>query len=574
MGGTCRVSLFGDFRVELDGVTVEATRWPTRRAADLVKILALASSHQLHREQLIDALWPELGPSAGAANLRKAMHFARRALGDEDAIRVDGGLVRLCSSGGLDVDVDRFEAAASQALAAGGPEEARAVIEKFPDDLLPEDTYASWSEAPRARLRRRRIELLRVAERWEELLESDPLDEEAHRALMRVYSEAGRRQEAIRQFERLRRALSDELGVSPHRDTIALYDEILAEEGTEPSTPAERARAHIAAALVALNRMDTREAEREAALGRAIASEEGLGKELGEASGVLGMAAHAQGHWRERFRVEFEDTLREVPHLAEFVFDAHLCLAEFSVHGSETPDEIERFARELLPVADRSNSKHGRAVALLMLGEAEFFADRLDAAEKSLGLAADLCGEAGASSGRALVLQRLAQVSVERGQRDRAVRLLDEAAGLSMKSPLDSHLLIRVHGTRIQEVLESGGAIDAVLKAENALSKQQLCDPCSVDYRVNGTIAYARAGDLVEARRWLEGVDRVIGMWQAGWSTAIAWQARAELRLAEGQKEQAAALFLEAAERFGRAGFRLHEDRSRERAGSVMTIST
>jgi DNA-binding SARP family transcriptional activator len=561
MVSQCRVFLLGGFRVEVEGADVEGDRWPTRRAADLVKVLALARSHQLHREQLVDALWPDLGPEAGAANLRKAIHFVRRVLGGEDAIRIEGGLVRLWPDGHLDVDIEDFEAAAADALRTRAGDAVLRLIESYSPELLPEDIYAPWSVEARARIKRRYGELLRAAARWEELLELDSLDEEAHRALMSAYSEAGQRQEAIRQFEKLRRGLSDELGVAPHRDTVALYERILAEEGTEPATPAERARAHIAAALMALSRMDTREAEREATLARAIASEEGLGRELGEASGALGMAAHAHGGWRARFRVEFEETLREVPDLAGFVFDAHLCLLEFSVHGSDTPDEIERFASELLAIADRSGSAHGRAVSLLMLGEAELFSGRLDSAEMSLERAADLFGEVGAISGRALALQRLGQASAERQQRARTTRLLEEAQALSMKSPLASHLLIRVFGTRVQAALDSGDALDTIRDTESALVIQEACEPCSVDYRVNGTIALARAGELDEAKRWLDGVERVIGMWQGGWSAAIAWQARAEVRLAEGQERQAAALFFEATERFGRAGYRLYEER-------------
>jgi DNA-binding SARP family transcriptional activator len=574
MESSFKVFLMGGFRVEVNGEEVETTRWPTRRAADLVKILAIAPAHQLHREQLIDSLWPDLTGDAGAANLRKAIHFARRALGDEGAIQVDGGLVRLWPDGDLIVDLNLFEAAAAEALSADEPGTAGRLIDARSGELLPEDRYAPWSEETRTRVKRCYIALMRTAARWEQLLDLDPLDEEAHRELMRSQSEAGRRQDAIRQFEKLRRALSDELGVAPHRDTIALYDEILAEEGTEPSTQVERARAHLAAALVALNRTDTREAEREAMLARAIASEEGLGKELGEASGVLGMAAHARGSWRDRFRVEFEDTLRETPELTQFVFDAHLCLAEFSLHGSETPEEIEWFAGELLTVANGSGSKHGRAVALLMLGEAELFSGRLNSAEMNLELAADLCGEARAISGRALALQRLAQASAERHQYDRTSRLLAEARALSVESPLTSHLLIRVHGTMVQAGLDYGDALQAIRTAEADLSSRELCDPCSVDYRVNGTIAYARAGELDAATRWLEGVERVTGMWQGGWSAAIAWQARAELRLAEGQKPQAAALFLEAAERFGRAGFKLSGDRCKDRAESAASPST
>ncbi len=58
--------------------------FPRRRGgigtAELVKLLALAPRHGRHREQLIEALWPDLSPDSGGKP-RKAAHDARRALG-------------------------------------------------------------------------------------------------------------------------------------------------------------------------------------------------------------------------------------------------------------------------------------------------------------------------------------------------------------------------------------------------------------------------------------------------------------------------------------------------------------
>ena len=39
-----------------------------------------------HRDQVVDALWPDLAPEAAAARLNTAVHYARRALGDPTAI--------------------------------------------------------------------------------------------------------------------------------------------------------------------------------------------------------------------------------------------------------------------------------------------------------------------------------------------------------------------------------------------------------------------------------------------------------------------------------------------------------
>lgn len=103
-----------------------------------------------------------------------------------------------------------------------------------------------------------------------------------------------------------------------------MYEKVLAMEGHEPPTPVERARALLAWGLVHWNRKDLEEAERTAEEARGLAIDAGLGRELGEASALLGLIAQARGLWRDRFRTEFLESVRRTPELASFVFDAHL----------------------------------------------------------------------------------------------------------------------------------------------------------------------------------------------------------------------------------------------------------
>lgn len=77
---TVEIRLLGPFEVRLDGVPVPPVAWSRRDAAALVKVLALARDHRLHREQVMDRLWPDLAVSEAAPRLHKAAHFARRAL--------------------------------------------------------------------------------------------------------------------------------------------------------------------------------------------------------------------------------------------------------------------------------------------------------------------------------------------------------------------------------------------------------------------------------------------------------------------------------------------------------------
>ena len=53
------ITLLGGFAVTLDGAVVPADAWSRRHASALVKVLALARGRRLHRDQVIDLLWPD-----------------------------------------------------------------------------------------------------------------------------------------------------------------------------------------------------------------------------------------------------------------------------------------------------------------------------------------------------------------------------------------------------------------------------------------------------------------------------------------------------------------------------------
>jgi DNA-binding SARP family transcriptional activator len=74
---------------------VPATAWRRRDAASLVKFLALTPGHQLHREQVMDALWPDLNLLQAAPRLHKAAHYARQAVGRPDTVVLRGEMVSL-----------------------------------------------------------------------------------------------------------------------------------------------------------------------------------------------------------------------------------------------------------------------------------------------------------------------------------------------------------------------------------------------------------------------------------------------------------------------------------------------
>src|SRR5207237_8375834 len=119
------VTLLGRFEVTVDAVPVAASGWTRRHAAALVKVLAMAPGRRLHREQVIDLLWPDDTVDEAVPKLHKAAHFARRALDVADSVVLRGDSVVLCPAADTTVDVIRFEDLARRALADGDVVAAR-----------------------------------------------------------------------------------------------------------------------------------------------------------------------------------------------------------------------------------------------------------------------------------------------------------------------------------------------------------------------------------------------------------------------------------------------------------------
>ena len=85
------IDLLGGFAVRVDGRSIPAREWRRRHATSLVKLLALAPRRTLHREQVIDALWPDTPIDDAGPRLHKAAHFARRFAGRPERAGLVGG---------------------------------------------------------------------------------------------------------------------------------------------------------------------------------------------------------------------------------------------------------------------------------------------------------------------------------------------------------------------------------------------------------------------------------------------------------------------------------------------------
>src|SRR5262249_22306350 len=153
----------------------------------------------LHREELIDRLWPDKDLDAGANNLHRALHDLRRVAG-ADLATLDRGVARLSETAWIDVDA--FE----QATTSTAKDTLAQAVDLYQGILLPDDPYSDALAARREGLRQRFVDAgLRVSKLHHEdddpeacidvlrrVLAHDAALEPAHQLLMRVLAEAGR----------------------------------------------------------------------------------------------------------------------------------------------------------------------------------------------------------------------------------------------------------------------------------------------------------------------------------------------------------------------------------------------
>jgi len=207
----------------------------------LLAYLALPPGRAHPRDKLVTLLWGDSPEGPARNSLRQALFALRRAL-PPDAVRGESDTIALDPSA-VEVDVAAFE----RGVADGTPAALAAAVPLYRGDLLAglsvEGTgdFEEWLLGERERLRELALEGLarllahqRAAGATEAAVQTglalvglDPLQEPAHRALMRLSAEAGRRGAALRQYQQCVGVLRRELGVEPEAETKQLYQELL-----------------------------------------------------------------------------------------------------------------------------------------------------------------------------------------------------------------------------------------------------------------------------------------------------------------------------------------------------------
>lgn len=229
--------LLGAPRVKLAEDEIEVK--PRKALALLIYLAVTAERHT--RDALATLLWPNSDQRKARQALRNRLSELNRALGG-DWLETSQESVGLRA--GFKLDVAEFQQTIKE-NPTGSPSLMTAV-DLYRDDFLTGFTlpncpaFDEWqffqSESLRQSLASTLERLVGMlsdqtddepailyARRW---LALDPLHEAAYRQLMWLYAQADQQTAALRQYERCRQTLEDELGISPSEETTGLYNAI------------------------------------------------------------------------------------------------------------------------------------------------------------------------------------------------------------------------------------------------------------------------------------------------------------------------------------------------------------
>ncbi|PKN92465.1 MAG: response regulator receiver protein [Chloroflexi bacterium HGW-Chloroflexi-6] len=249
-----RISLFGSVRVENDLNPANNAKL-TNTISTLLAYLILYRQRAHPRDVLASLLWSDYPQERARGCLNTALWRLRQVL--EPSGVPPGTFLLSTAMGELSfncqanvwIDVVEFERIIKMAIAI--PYEAaltekihelETTINLYKGDLL-DGCYCDWALRERERLYQYYLDGLfyllgyyhsknqyEKAIGWgQTILMYDPLREDVHRQLMRLYVENGQRTLAVKQFHRCRDVLNLELGITPMSETQGLFEQITAQ---------------------------------------------------------------------------------------------------------------------------------------------------------------------------------------------------------------------------------------------------------------------------------------------------------------------------------------------------------
>jgi TolB-like protein len=247
----------------------QSVRLGRRKALGLLAYLAFGK-RPYNRDTLAALFWPDHDQAHARGSLRRLLSQLRREL-DEALIPTEEERVGPLNLELMRVDIEEFQALLARArapgrkAAPGSGGDARKFLEQAADlyrgeflagfSLRECGEFSDWQFLQAEYLRRELCaalaNLAALSEQAGETTEGiafarrlageDPLNEEAHCALMRLYAASGQREEALHQYRICAQVLDKELQLEPEEATTGLYESIRHSRPTAAREPAKTA---------------------------------------------------------------------------------------------------------------------------------------------------------------------------------------------------------------------------------------------------------------------------------------------------------------------------------------------
>lgn len=253
------IRTLGEFRVVRGGVLMGTNDWKGIQSELLFKALISHGSRGVSIEVLVDDLWPEGSTDVGAKRFKLVLHRLRTSLEPDMDKRFRSSYLTQKSNrlyldtGMCEVDSEKFESLLTEGEIKERAGDLKSAVSSYEEavvlyeaDFLAEEHYAEWAQMKRQELRNKFVSLLlrmariyedkgsftKAVRLYEKSIQTDPALEVAYQRLMTLYTHMGKRNEALKLYEKCRQALLDLLDAEPDSVTNSIYMKILGSSET------------------------------------------------------------------------------------------------------------------------------------------------------------------------------------------------------------------------------------------------------------------------------------------------------------------------------------------------------
>jgi len=236
------IRVLGRSQVTLDGKPVEVPEWQNQRKVREFFFYLMAHPEGLTKEVIGLVFWPDSSSAQLKLQFKNTIYKLRAALG-QDIIVFDGERYWFNRNLDYEYDVETFLKKIKTAEEVDNRQERinayREVIAYYHGSYLSEiDGTWVWPEREHlwqvfvatnlnlAQLHLEAGEYRQTLDYCERILAKDPLLEEAYRLTMRAYDAMGNQAAIVRQYERCKQALQEEVNAMPSKQTQLLFESL------------------------------------------------------------------------------------------------------------------------------------------------------------------------------------------------------------------------------------------------------------------------------------------------------------------------------------------------------------